>query len=300
MPGRPLLSLNTTNYNTMPHTRESLESVLGRLEGLDWELAVTDNLSTDGSYEVLQEAAAKYTALGHRVTVIRRRCSRGLGRRIAFRETTGEVTLTFDLDTVYNDHWRRLVDWYLRNRPPWALIATYAGCYPRAALEAVDGWRDFQYWEDVDLWIRLATKGLWRTYPMKCGFNYKRVPTGLRNKLPRLYAKLRDTIAVASWIPFRFYRKGYGALFPFLKGPKRALYYRGLVLAAWLPARYRRWKYCRKDFDPGAMLSSDLVLNLGLVPREELRPQVSIYDTREGVEAAFARGDYGFLPGTYD
>jgi len=295
MAAPPRISLHTTNYNTMPFTRPSLESVLGRLQGLNWEMAVTDNLSTDGSCEVLKEFADR----GLPITVLRRRCNRGTGRDLALRSTRGAIALTFDLDTVYNDAWRRMVDWYLERRPAYALVATYSGCYPRAALDAVGGWRDFQYWEDVDLWIRLASKGLYRTYPMRCGENQK-PPPAAGQKTPRLYAKMRDTMAVGDWIPFAAYRRGYAALFPLGKDPRRALYYRGVLWGALMPARLKRWRLCRRDYSPEAMLAPEVFVDLGLVPGAELRPLVSAYDTREGVAAAVRRGDYGFLPGTYD
>jgi len=295
MADRPRVSLHTTNYNTMPITRSSLESVLSRLGDLDWELVVTDNLSTDGSYEVLREFADR----GLPIKVLRRRCNRGRGRRLSLEATRGEIALTFDLDTIYNDAWMRMVAWYLERRPPYALVATYAGCYPRAAVDAVGGWRDFQYWEDVDLWIRLAAQGLLRAYPMKCGENHKRAPAAWE-KTHRLYAKMRDTLALASWVLFSAYRRGYAALFPFARGLRRALYYRGVLWAAFLPARLKRWRFCRKGYDPAVMLRPEVFVDLDLVPRSELRPVITDYDTREGVAAAVARGDWGFLPGTYD
>jgi len=293
---KPLISFNTTNYNTAPITRQSLESVLAAVRGLDYELVCTDNFSDDGSWEVLSE----YRDRGYPFTLVRMRCGRGLGRRVALQRTRGDIVVMFDLDTVYNEDWQRLFRWYLENRPPYALIATYSGFYPKAALDAVDGWRDFQYWEDVDLWIRLAVKGLWRTYPMQCGENFKRVPQGFQKKTPRLYAKMRDTVAVTKWIPFRLYWKGYSRLFPWRKSLSRALYYRALLLAAFLPGRYRRWRYCRRDYRPEAMLAPEWYVDLRLVTPDRLRPFLTRYDTREGVLQAAAEGDFRFLPGTYD
>ena len=291
----PRITFNTTNYNTAPITARSLDSIVDRMEGVDYEIVCVDNFSDDGSYEVL----AEYRDRGVPILLSRAKCGRGLGRQIALRQARGEVVVTFDLDTVYNEDWKRLFDWYLERRPPYVLIATYSGFYPKAALDAVGGWRDFQYWEDVDLWIRLATKGLWRTYPMKCGENYKRVPLGVRKKTRRMLARMRDTLAVAKWVPFWVYWKGYGKAFPLTRTPVRNLYYHGLLAVSYLPGRIRRYRMCRRDFRPESMVSPDVFVDCDLVPPDQLRPFITQYDTREGVVAAAKRGDY-FLAGTYD
>jgi glycosyltransferase involved in cell wall biosynthesis len=293
--GRPLVSLSTTNYNTAPVTTRSLESVLEHMPHVPYEIVCTDNFSDDGSFEVLEQ----FRGRGYPIRLRRVRCGRGVGRQIAFEETRGDIIVTFDLDTVYNEEWGRLFEWYIANRPPYALIATYSGFYPRPALDAVEGWRDFQYWEDVDLWIRLATKGLWRTYPTKCGENYKRIPRGIWKKTSRMYARMRDTIAVSTWVPFWVYWKGYAQRFPILKRPTRNLYYHGLLFLSYGPGRLRRFRMCRKDFRPEAMADPAQFIDVGLVPREELRPFLTEFDTREGVLRAAREGRY-VVPGVYD
>src|SRR2546426_2804519 len=120
-PRRPLISFNTTNYNTAPITARSLDSLISRMKGVDYEIVCTDNYSDDGSYEVL----AEYRDRGYPITLLRAKCGRGLGRQIALAKTHGEIVVTFDLDTVYNDDWERLFHWYLDRRPPYVLIATY-------------------------------------------------------------------------------------------------------------------------------------------------------------------------------
>lgn len=292
---KPFISFNTTNYNTDPVTAQSLDSIVDRMTGLEYEIVVTDNFSSDGSYEVL----AEYRDRGYPITLLRARCGRGLGRQIALGKTRGEIVVTFDLDTVYNDDWKRLLGWYLEHKPPFVLIATYSGFYTRSALEAVGGWRNFQYWEDVDLWIRLATKGLWRTYPMKCGENYKRIPAGIRKKTPRMYARMRDTIAVAQWVPLWVFWKGYSQKFPVTQRPSRNLYYHTLLLLSYLPGRLRRYRWCRRDYRPEAMISPEYYLDCALVPDSELRPFITEFDSREGVLNAAHDGRY-VIPGFYD
>jgi len=293
---RPLISFNTTNYNTAPITRDSLESIVSRMQGWDYEVVCTDNFSDDGSYEAL----VKFRDLGHPIRLIREKCSRGRGRQVSLGHSRGEILVMFDLDTVYTDDWKRLLEWYVERRPGYALIASYSGFYPKAALDAVGGWRDLNWFEDVDLWVRLATKGLWRTYPMRCGENHKRVAPTWRRKTLRTYRRMRDTVALTAWVPWRLYWRGYGQIFPPGKRLSRSLYYRLLLLVSYLPARIRRYRLTRKDFDPSSMFRPEVFVDCGIVQGQDLRPVVSKYDTREGVLAAAARGDWGFLPGTYD
>lgn len=291
----PMISLTTTNYNTAPITRKSLDSILGLVSGLHYEIVCTDNFSDDGSFEAL----AGYGALGYPIKVIRQKCSRGLGREIAFRHARGDLIVAVDLDTVYTREWRRFLDWYLERLPPYVLTATFSGIYPRKALDAVGGWRDFQYWEDVDLWVRLASKGLWRTYPLQCGENYKRNPSGIGRKTPRLYARLRDTIAIANWIPVWIYWQGYSKRFPLPSEPFQNLYYHALLCFSLGPGRLKRLRLCRQDYHPESMVKPDAFVDCGLVPPEQLRPLVTEFDSREGVIRAANEGRY-FTPGVYD
>ena len=288
----PRISLCSTNYNTYPITRRSLESVLASIDGLDCEVVVVDNFSDDGSYEALMSHPKSVPIL-----LERRRCSRGMGRQRAYQMSRGDYIVTFDLDTIYNDRWARLLRWVIANEIPFGLSAVFSQFYPRPALRQVGGWRDFQYWEDVDLWVRLAARGLYRTYPVVCGDNLKRLIAGnALSKWARLYARYRDKIAIADWIPFRLYWEAYLAL---LRNP-RNLYYLSIFFPGYLAGRYKRSRLCTDPYDPSVLLSPSLPIDCGLVRNEELILATSPYDTTLGCREALARGDFGFLPGTYD
>lgn len=292
----PLLSLCSTNYNTEPVTRRSLESVLRQVRGFDYEIVIVDSESDDGSYEALLSLRDSAP-----LVLERRRCSRGVGRNLAFERSRGEYVVTFDLDTLYNEDWGRLLRWVLRNHITFGLSAVLSQFYPRGALEAVGGWRDFQYWEDVDLWARLAAKGLYRTYPMVCGENLKRTPGRNRiAKAGRLYARCRDKVATTDWIPFGLYWRGYRAFLQ-RSGKARHAYHFAVFLAAYLPGlRKRARMYPTLGLRPSILVDRSFSLDLGLVPPESLAPSLTSYDTYEGCESALDRGDLGFLPGTYD
>ena len=288
----PLVSLCSTNYNTAPVTRESMDSVLRHIADLEFEIVVVDNFSEDGSYQALAAYAASVP-----IRLVQRRCSRGVGRETAFELSRGDYVVTFDLDTVYNADWGRLLRWAIRNRIEFGLSSVYSQVYPRSVLKAVGGWRDFQYWEDVDLWVRLANKTLYKTYPMVCGDNRKGVPgRGRPEKAIRMYARIRDKIAVADWIPFRLYAGAYLVL---LRQPK-FLYHLGIFLPAYVTGRVKRWQMCRDSYDASILQDPALEIDCGLVPTNALLPARTPYDSTEGCEEALAREDVRFLPGMYD
>jgi glycosyltransferase involved in cell wall biosynthesis len=269
-----------------------MDSVIRQAAGLDFEVVVVDNFSEDGSYQALAAYASSVP-----MQLVRRQCSRGVGREIAFELSRGDYVVTFDLDTVYNADWGRLLRWAIGNRIEFGLSSAYSQVHPRSALKAVGGWRDFQYWEDVDLWVRLANKGLYRTYPMISGDNRKRVPgRGRPEKTTRLYARIRDKVAVADWIPFRLYAGAYLVL---LRQP-RYLYHLGVFLPAYLAGRAKRWRMCRDDYDTSTLRDPAVEIDCHIVPRDDLIPARTPYVTAEGCQEALARGDVRFLPGTYD
>src|SRR2546430_3878977 len=120
-PSMPLISLCATNYNTAPITRDSLNSVLEHISGLDFEMVIVDNFSDDGSYE---EIAARRSSLS--MKLVRRRCTRGVGRETAFELSRGSYIATFDLDTVYNADWGRLLRWAGEKRISFGLTSAYS------------------------------------------------------------------------------------------------------------------------------------------------------------------------------
>ena len=288
----PLLSLCATNYRTHPVTGRSLDSIVSQVSNLDCEIVVVDNFSEDGSYETLTSYRAPVP-----IRVVQMRCSRGVGRQLAFRMSRGEYVVTFDLDTVYNRNWGKLLRALIERPVPFAVTTVYSQFYPRRVLEAVGGWRSFQYWEDVDLWIRLAARGVYRTYPMITGENLKRTPGRDRvEKILRLYARCRDKVAVADWIPFRLYAGGYLSL---LRRP-RLFYHFSIFLLGYAAGRIKRYRLCGSDYDTGLVRNKSLEVDCGIVPRKELASSTSPYNTTEGCEEALRRGVVGFLPGTYD
>jgi len=82
-------SFLSTIYNNVNRVKVCLDSILAAVSGLDFEIVIVDNYSTDGSFEVLKE----YARLNSNIRILRCNCLRGLGRQIAFENSKGKYVV---------------------------------------------------------------------------------------------------------------------------------------------------------------------------------------------------------------
>ncbi len=164
-------SVCSTVYNGAVRLRESLDSILRLIDEKNFEIVVVDSNSTDGTWEILKEYAERYPNF----RIIRKKCTRGMGRQIAFENAEGDYIIPVDLDTVYYPQWIELIKWYEKweGKDKYALQAIYSGIYPRVLLEKVGGWRNLQWAEDWDLWWRLMEIDAFKWYPLVTGENWE-------------------------------------------------------------------------------------------------------------------------------
>ncbi len=97
-PSRPLLSLVIPAYNesgALPGLLEEIERVCGGL-GLDWEVIVVDDGSTDGTGELLEEYARDHDHV--RVVRLRRNFGKSAALTAGFDHSLGEIVITLDGD----------------------------------------------------------------------------------------------------------------------------------------------------------------------------------------------------------
>jgi len=66
-------SFLSTIYNNVNRVNICLDSILYATDGLDVEIIIVDNFSTDGSFEILQ----KYAHSNPNIRIFRQECSRG-------------------------------------------------------------------------------------------------------------------------------------------------------------------------------------------------------------------------------
>lgn len=166
----PTYAICITHRNNVATVRKSLESILTQIDD-KFEVVVVDSFSNDGSFEVLQ----KFHDEGA-IRLMRRKCSRGLGRQIAFENSKGEyVIANMDLDDTFRPVLSKTLDFYLAKTKgkvlrvtdamkgsdvPWHRQAVTIA--PRGVVSSVGGWRDLNWGEDWDLWERAARVGVYR------------------------------------------------------------------------------------------------------------------------------------------
>jgi glycosyltransferase involved in cell wall biosynthesis len=199
-------SVCMTCFNEVMTVRDSLNSLPGQLNE-NYEVVIVDNFSEDGTYAVLQEFEQS-----HKMKVIRRRCSRGLGRQIAFENACGEyIIANLDLDDVFLPVLDELVTKYHEkvegkllaifnaNPPPdvttgWIQNITIG---PHELIASLGGWRDLNTFEDWDLWSRAdrAHEYCWTSFRFAANKTIHpeegRVITGLRERHGRYRERLR-------------------------------------------------------------------------------------------------------------
>ena len=126
-------------------------------------------MSTDGSWETLKALDIPNLKL------FREKSSRGRARQIGFEGSTGKYVLAhLDCDDTFNPNGiaailRRYHSDYegkmlATMQPKWSSNVTIA---PRSLIEEIGGWRDVNWYEDWDVWVRAAAKGMYQfvSYP---------------------------------------------------------------------------------------------------------------------------------------
>ncbi len=138
--------------------RSSLDSVLELSKFHSVEIVVVDNLSEDGSREILREYARE-----GRVILLEQRCSRGRGRQLAVERASGSYILAhMDCDDVFSaeglEEWLRM---YHQRFDGMMLMTKKTNTDERSNITVAPrelllklGWRDLNWFEDWDLWNR--------------------------------------------------------------------------------------------------------------------------------------------------
>jgi glycosyltransferase involved in cell wall biosynthesis len=166
---KPKFSICTTNYNCAHALNRHLDSIYSQLDEKEFEYIVVDSKSKDKSMQMLTEYASSH----ENMTLIQKKCVRGKGRQIAFKKSVGDYILQVDTDTVYYPIWKTFLDKCVDEYPNLAVQAIFGGVYPREIMNNVGGWRNFQWGDDLDLWMRVWKIGKMRWYPVAVGGNVK-------------------------------------------------------------------------------------------------------------------------------
>jgi glycosyltransferase involved in cell wall biosynthesis len=155
----PLYSVCMLCSNDGRTLKESIETLAALSKFVRMEIIVTDNMSRDGSREILRGLLKE----GVIQEVIEQKCTRGKGRQLALEKARGDYVLchldcddTFSavginsLITLYHEKYEGMMMMTRRTEGGHSNI-TLA---PRKLILELGGWRDINWNEDWDLWAR--------------------------------------------------------------------------------------------------------------------------------------------------
>lgn len=186
-------SICTTNYNTEDVIEYCLNSIISQIDKNNYEIIIVDNKSNDKSPEIIERYCKTYK----NIKLISIRCSRGRGRQIAFENSKGDYIIQIDCDTIYRPEFKKFIEIYNKKKYGFCIHAHYCGIYPREILQKIGGWKDLNYAEDVDLWMRLVKINSFKWSRLVIGENIKRkVHQNAFEKYNRKYCLLRDLMFI--------------------------------------------------------------------------------------------------------
>ncbi|HJQ15452.1 MAG TPA: glycosyltransferase family A protein [Allosphingosinicella sp.] len=184
----PPLSVVMPVHNGMPYVEDSVRSVLAQ-SFTDFEFVIGDDGSTDGTGETLE----RWEARDARIRLLRRDRKSGLAasanwvagaasaplvaivhaddlshpdrfaRQVALFRSQADLALVGTLWEGIDEAGRRVRPgdyWKLLRRSPFVPFSHSSVMFRRAAFDTVRGYRpEAEYWEDLDLYIRMSGVG---------------------------------------------------------------------------------------------------------------------------------------------
>lgn len=152
-----LVSIYGTVYNNIRTINRSLLSLARVLPNFDndYELVIVDNYSTDGTFKVLKKFAKKHK----NIKIIRTKCTRGRGRDIALKNTSGDYVFYVDFDNIFKKEFGIIIEKLRRVCSP-GTIWSFGFSTRDTSIEMIGGWKDLNYGEDWEITARALTKGV--------------------------------------------------------------------------------------------------------------------------------------------
>ncbi|QGR20429.1 glycosyltransferase [Stygiolobus azoricus] len=142
------ICLYGTVYNNADTVEESIKSVFDP----SYKIIVTDNYSTDGTYEKLEELRKDFN-----LTVLRYKSSRGVGRQYSLKYCPeNSMTAYFDLDVKYNKIFHDILKYSAERGVKVLTTIQHTLVAPKKEIMEKGGWRDLIVAEDIELWYRVG------------------------------------------------------------------------------------------------------------------------------------------------
>lgn len=136
-------------YGTVYNNSSTLEESIKSFWRPDSTIVITDNFSTDGTWEKLKEISKEFNLL-----LFQHKSNRGQGRNYSLKHCPdGSLTTYVDLDTRYNQAFHRLLEWAPRDK----VTHTYAffGIRKEEFMKR-GGWGTINVNEDVETFSRVG------------------------------------------------------------------------------------------------------------------------------------------------
>jgi len=143
----PSICVYGTVFNNVNTVEESIRSIWRP----DYNIVITDNYSTDGTWEKLQELKKEYN-----LTLLRLKSTRGKGRQYALYNCPEDsITAYFDLDNYYNENFHKLLHYAKSTNKIIRAHAFMGG--NREYILRKGGWRtDLNAGEDIEFIARIG------------------------------------------------------------------------------------------------------------------------------------------------
>jgi glycosyltransferase involved in cell wall biosynthesis len=174
-----MISIYGTVFNSAKTIRKSIITLIEALPDFceEYELIIVDNYSTDGTDKIIGDFTATYK----NIKLIRTRCSRGRGRDIALKNTTGDYVFYVDFDDYFKSQFGRLID-RLRHvcveKELWGL-----GFSTRStAIDRIGGWKDMNFAEDLEYYCRAIARQIRVKSPLVPNFMISAKVKGSRER----------------------------------------------------------------------------------------------------------------------
>jgi glycosyltransferase involved in cell wall biosynthesis len=150
----PKYSVCITTRNNIATIRDSLDSLISKIDRREWEVVVVDAESDDGQIAILRD----YEAQGQ-IKLLVSKGNRGEGRQIALLNSSGDYVISgIDTDDVLGPGFGPLVKRYHTDFEGSMIFAGIT-IAPRILLTWLGGWKPLFHGEDFDLWNRAEKMG---------------------------------------------------------------------------------------------------------------------------------------------
>lgn len=153
----PLTSIYGTVYNNAKYVENCLNSLVDALPNFDddYELVIVDNYSTDGTFKKLLKFSEKHK----NVKLLRVKCTRGKGRDIALKNTSGDYVFYIDFDDVFEKEFGVIIE-KLKKLCTRRTIWQYGFSTRDTSIEVIGGWMNLNYGEDWEFFARAISKNV--------------------------------------------------------------------------------------------------------------------------------------------